>query len=88
MGIMNVDGRPFPPQNEPPYKVRDLFEDIKNGVMLLDLLQVLSNETLVSIVLSLVILCDSSVILCDSSVIQCDSSLTCDSLRAYWSVTF
>jgi len=34
-------------QHDPPMKMTDLFEDIKDGVCLLSLLEVLSGETLV-----------------------------------------
>lgn len=34
-------------QHDPPMKMTDLFEDIKDGVYLLSLLEVLSGETLV-----------------------------------------
>lgn len=37
----------FPPQRNPPLVVSDLFEDVKDGVMLLALLEVLSGHKLV-----------------------------------------
>lgn len=36
------------PQRKPPLVVNDLFEDIKDGVMLLALLEILSGQKLVS----------------------------------------
>lgn len=38
----------FPLQHKPPLEVNDLFEDIKDGVKLLALLEVLSGQRLVS----------------------------------------
>lgn len=42
----------FPTQRVPPLVVTDLFEDIKDGVMLLALLEVLSGQKLVSLTLT------------------------------------
>jgi len=36
-------------QHDPPMMVTDLFEDVKDGIHLLSLLEVLSGETLVSV---------------------------------------
>jgi len=38
-------------QHDPPMKMVDLFQDIKDGVCLLSLLEVLSGETLVNVAL-------------------------------------
>lgn len=47
--LLNCVFETFIWQHVPPLEVKDLFEDIKDGVMLLALLEVLSGQKLVSL---------------------------------------